>query len=208
MQRLMPAARAAQRGTSLVEVLVTLVITSYGLLGLTGLMNGMYRAESEGFARSQALMLLADMTDRITAGNPQTGAAVAAYADLNRAGLVAPAGTGDNQPADCSALAAGGVRDVCEWSSLLKGAAEKLGGNPVGSIHGARGCIELLAAPDATTGICTPATFRVSVAWQGTLVSAASSNACGRNLYGSADGARRVLAEQVTVGLPLCTVNN
>jgi len=206
MQRLMPA--PVQRGTSLVEVMVTLVITAYGLLGLTGLMSSMHVVESEGFARSQALLLLADMTERIGAGNPQTAAAVAAYADSNKAGLLAPAGTGDSQPVDCSALAAGGARDVCEWSNLLKGISEKLGGNPVGAIQGARGCIELLTAPDATTGVCTPATFRVSVAWQGMLVSAAPGNACGRNLYGSADGARRVLAEQVTVGLPRCTVSD
>jgi len=208
MQRLMPAALASQRGTSLVEVLVTLVITSYGLLGLTGLMSSMYQAQSEGFARSQALMLLADMTERISAGNPQTAAEVAAYADQSRAGLVAAAGTGDGQPADCSAVVSGGARDVCEWSGLLKGTSEKLAGKPVGAIHGARGCIELLTTPDATTGICRPATFRVSVAWQGMLSSAAPGNACGRNRYGSEDGARRVLAEQVTVGLPTCTVSD
>jgi type IV pilus assembly protein PilV len=204
----MPARIASQRGTSLVEVLVTLVITAYGLLGLTGLMSGMYQVQSEGFARSQALMLLADMTERISAGNPQTADEVAAYADPIHAGFVAPAGTGDGQPADCSAVASGGARDICEWSGLLKGTSEQLAGKPVGAIHGARGCIELLAAPDATPGICRPATFRVSVAWQGMLASTAPRNACGRNLYGSADGARRVLAEQVTVGLPTCTVSD
>jgi len=208
MQRLMPAAVASQRGTSLIEVLVTLVITSYGLLGLTGLMSAMHVIQSEAFQRSQALLLLADMTERIGAGNPQTAAAAAAYADPATAGLVAPAGTSDSQPANCSALATGGARDVCEWSSVLKGAAEKLAGSPVGSITGARGCIELLTAPDATTGVCTPATFRVSVAWQGLIESAAPGNGCGRSLYGSADGARRVLAEQVTVGLPRCTVHD
>ena len=208
MQRLMPAAVPLPRGTSLIEVLVTLIITSFGLLGLTGLMSGMHVVESEAFSRSQALLLLADMTERIGAGNPQTAAAVAAYADPNNAGLLAPAGTGDSQPADCSARAAGGARDVCEWSNLLKGISEKLAGDTVGAIHGARGCIELLTAPDNTVGVCTPATFRVSVAWQGMLVSAAPGNACGRNLYGTVDGARRVLAEQVTVGLPRCTVSD
>jgi len=208
MQRLIPAAVASQRGTSLVEVLVTLVITSYGLLGLTGLMSAMHVIQSEAFQRSQALLLLADMSERIGAGNPQTAVAAAAYADPATAGLVAPAGTSDSQPANCGALTAGGARDVCEWSNVLKGAAEKMAGIPVGSMIGARGCIELLAAPDATTGICTPATFRVSVAWQGQIESAAPANGCGRNLYGSADGSRRVLAEQVTVGLLRCTVHD
>jgi type IV pilus assembly protein PilV len=208
MRGLTPAWTAAQRGTSLIEVLVTLVITSYGVLGLTGLMSGMHIVETEGFQRSQALVLLADMSERISAGNPQTPAAAAAYADANIAGVAAPAGTGDSQPPDCSTLAAGGARDVCEWSNALKGSAEKLAGNKVGAMNAARGCIELLTAPDPTSGVCTPATFRVSIAWQGLLDSAASGNACGKNLYGSKDSSRRVLAQQVTVGLPSCTVHD
>lgn len=198
---------AAARGHSLVEVLVTLVITSYGVLGLTGLMNGMQMVETEGFERSQALVLLADMAERIGTGNPQTAAAAAAYADPHAAGLASPAGTGDSQPPDCGTVAVGGARDVCEWSNALKGAAEKLAGNRIGAISGARGCIELLDAPDPTPGVCKPATFRVTVAWQGLLDSAAPANACGMNLYGKA-GARRVLAQQVTVGLPRCTVHD
>jgi type IV pilus assembly protein PilV len=200
--------RAAARGHSLVEVLVTLVITSYGVLGLTGLMNGMQMVETEGFERSQALVLLADMAERIGTGNPQTAAAAATYADAHAAGLASPAGTGDSQPPDCSTVAIGGARDVCEWSNALKGAAEKLAGNRVGAMNGARGCIELLSAPDPTPGICKPATFRVTVAWQGLLDSAAPANACGMNLYGSKAGTRRVLAQQVTVGLPRCTVHD
>jgi type IV pilus assembly protein PilV len=207
MHGLTRPAGAAQRGTSLVEVLVTLVVTSYGILGLTGLMNGMHIIETEGFERSQALVLLADMAERIRTGNPQTAAAAAAYADVRLAGVAAPAGTGDSQPPDCSTLAAGGARDVCEWSNALKGAAEKLGGNRIGAMNAARGCIELLTAPDATSGTCTPATFRVSVAWQGMLDSGVPGNSCGMNLYGK-DSVRRVLSEQVTVGLPRCTVHD
>lgn len=198
---------AAQRGTSLVEVLVTLVITSYGVLGLTGLMSSMHVFENEGFQRSQALVLLADMAERISTANPQTAAAAAAYANAQIAGLSSPAGTGDSQPPDCSTLAAGGARDVCEWSNALKGAAEKLAGNRIGAMSAARGCIELLTPPDPTSGVCTPATFRVSIAWQGLVDSSVPGNACGMNLYGK-DSVRRVLAEQVTIGLPSCTVHN
>jgi type IV pilus assembly protein PilV len=201
----MPA--AAARGTSLVEVLVTLVITSYGVLGLTGLMSGMNIVETEGFQRSQALVLLSDMVERIGAANPQTAADAAAFTDPHLSGPAAPAGTGDSQPAVCNAVAHGGAHEICEWSNTLKGAAETLAGTKVGAMNGARGCIELLTAPDATPGICTPATFRVSVVWQGQLDSAAPGNACGVNLYGQ-DSKRRLLAEQVTVGLPRCTVHD
>jgi type IV pilus assembly protein PilV len=204
----MPAPAALQHGTSLVEVLVTLVITSYGVLGLTGLMSSMNLVETEGFQRSQALVLLTDMTERIGAANPQTAAAAAAFADPDVAGLATPAGTGDGQPTDCSAVAAGGAQQICEWSNALKGAAESQDGKNVGSMAGARGCIELLTAPDPTTGICTPGTFRISIAWQGLLDSSAPANACGSNLYGSKDSVRRVLAVQVTVGLPHCTVHD
>ena len=207
MRGLTSPASGNRSGHSLVEVLVTLVITSYGMLGLTGLMNGMHIVETEGFERSQALVLLTDMAERISTGNPQTAAAAAAYADPHTAGLSAPAGTGDSQPPDCSAVAAGGARDVCEWSNALKGAAEKLGGNRVGAMSGARGCIELLQAPDPTTGTCTPATFRISIAWQGLMESAAATSACGAGLYGK-DSVRRVIAEQVTIGLPRCTVHD
>ena len=123
------SARGAQSGASLVEVLVTLVITSYGVLGLTGLMNGMQIIETEGYERSQALVLLSDMTERISTANPQTLAEANGYADAHTSGLDAPAGTGDSQPADCSTVAAGGARDVCEWSNELKGSAERIAGN-------------------------------------------------------------------------------
>lgn len=204
MRRLMPASPSAQRGTSLIEVLVTLVITAYGVLGLTGLMNGMHLIETEGYQRSQALVLLGDMVERISAANPQTLTAAAAFA--NAATVAAPVGTGDSLSPDCSS-AAGAVRDLCEWSNALKGAAEKIAGNRVGAMNGARGCIELLTPPDATDGICTPATFRVTIAWQGLLDSAAPANACGRDHYGN-DTLRRALTEQVTVGLPGCTLHD
>jgi type IV pilus assembly protein PilV len=204
VRRLTPTALAAQRGTSLIEVLVTLVITAYGVLGLTGLMNGMHLIETEGYQRSQALVLLGDMVERISAANPQSAAAAAAFA--NSASTTAPVGTGDSLSPDCNS-AAGAARDLCEWSNALKGAAEKIAGNRVGAMNGARGCIELLTAPDATDGVCKPATFRVTVAWQGLLDSAAPASACGRDKYG-ADSLRRVLTEQVTVGLPACTVHD
>jgi type IV pilus assembly protein PilV len=207
MHKLMPVP-LAQRGESLIEVLVTLVITAYGVLGLTGLMNGMQVIETEGYQRSQALVLLSDMTERISAGNPLTAAEATAYSDADTAGVAAPAGTDDSQPSDCSTVAAGAARDICEWSNALKGAAEKIAGNKVGAITGARGCIELLTVPDSTPGACVPATFRVSIAWQGLLDGAAPAGACGKNLYGSKDTSRRVLAQQVTIGLPQCTVHD
>ena len=54
-----------QRGATLIEILVTIVIVAFGLLGLAGLQMKMQMSETEAYQRSQALMLLNDMASRI-----------------------------------------------------------------------------------------------------------------------------------------------
>ena len=56
----------AQRGTSLIEVMVTVVILTFGLLGLAGLQSRLQLSEMEAYQRSQALILLDDMASRVT----------------------------------------------------------------------------------------------------------------------------------------------
>jgi len=189
-----------ESGMTLLEVLVAILICAFGLLGLAGLMSRMQVAEVEGFQRSQALVLLQDMHERILAANPSTAAASNAYA----LGTASPLGTGDAQPASCAGLVDTAL-DLCEWSNELKGAAETdAGGNNVGAMVGARGCIELVTAPDPTSGICVPGTFRVSVVWQGMTGTAVPATACGSGLYGN-ENTRRAVAAQFDVGLHDCT---
>ena len=192
----------SQRGVTLLEVLIAIVISAFGLLGLAGLMSRMQVAEVEGYQRSQPLVLLQDMHERILAANPSTAAASNAYA----LGLASPLGTADAQPASCAGLT-GTALDLCEWSNELKGAAETdAGGNNVGAMVGARGCIELVTAPDPTSGVCVPGTFRVSVVWQGLTGTAAPPTTCGTGLYGAEIlGKRRAVAAQFDVGLHDCT---
>lgn len=54
-------------GFSLIEVLVTIVILLIGLLGLAGLQGRALTSQMESYQRSQALILLKDMADRIDA---------------------------------------------------------------------------------------------------------------------------------------------
>lgn len=185
-----------QAGVTLIEVLVSLLIIVLGLLGLAGLQVRMQQAEFESYERSQALVLLYDMVDRInvhretascfrvstTAGTPYLGVGSTAVPACT-------VSTGaDNAEANAS---------IAEWDALLQGAAETKGGGSVGAMVGARGCAsydaasELLDAGGAAmsgTGVYT-----VTVAWQGTADTFAPAVNCANNLYG-AETRRRVVS--------------
>ena len=186
--------RSPHLGFALLEVLVTVVILAFGLLGLTGLQSKIQLAEVDSFQRAQAIFLLSDMTERINANRWQAASYVSA----------SPIGTGDSQAADfdCSTKAMGSPRDICQWSNALKGSAERKSSSDVGAMTGGRGCIEQIQAPVAAT--CTPGVYRVTVGWQGLSKTLASSLTCANTgLYGG-ETYRRAIATRGTVGQPTC----
>lgn len=183
---------ASQTGFSLIEVLVTIIILTVGLLGLAGLQARIHIAEMESYQRAQALVLLNDMLERINANRANAASYITA----------GPLGTGDAQPASCTGVAAGPARDLCEWSNDLKGAAEKSGAN-VGAMIDGRGCVIQVQAPNATAGVCLPGIYKISVAWQGMAATSVSADTCAQGLYGN-DALRRVVSAQATVGLTSC----
>jgi type IV pilus assembly protein PilV len=102
-----PAPPARSRGVSIVEVLVTMVILAFGLLGVAGLQTKIGAAEMESYQRAQALLALSLMTERISANAAQA-------ANYVTAGTL---GTGDAEPVDCTTIAQGPNRDLCDWSN-------------------------------------------------------------------------------------------
>lgn len=182
------------RGTSLIEVLVTLVILAVGLLGVAGLQSKMGVAEVESYQREQALLTLTDMVNRIYGNSAQAASYVTAT----------PLGTGDSQPATCAGIAAGPALDQCQWSQLLKGASEQTSGTTnVGGMQAARGCVAQIQAPDPSLGVCTAGIYLVTVVWQGMNPTAAPTLVCGQGTYGN-DATRRALASTVTVPTKSC----
>lgn len=168
--------RSAMSGISLIEVLVTILIVSFGLLGLAGLQGKATSAELESYQRGQALILLHDMVNRIENNPAQAASYVTGATAL---------GTGSADD-DCTALTNRADIDACEWSLLLQGASEKLGSQSLGAMINARGCIE-------TTGAARE--YRVAVVWQGMSGTAApASTDCGENLYDSEASRRAVTA--------------
>ena len=171
----------------MLEALITVVILAFGILGLANLQAKMQNAEVESYARSQALVLLDDMAARVS-GNR---ANAAAYVALAATGT--EAGTGDTQPTDCSGVAFGADRDVCEWSNGLKGRAElDASAIAVGAMIGGRGCVDDLGL--------VPPSYRVTVAWQGLSPTVAPQAGidCGTGSYGN-DAYRRVVTKIVSV---------
>ena len=186
-------AHGGERGTSLVEVLVTLMILAFGLLGVAGMQAKVGVAEMESYQRAQALLALSQMTERLTANSAQA------------ANYVGNAGTGDGQPASCTGIAPGPNRDLCEWSNTLKGAGEQSAGANIGGMVGARGCITQVQAANPALGVCTAGVYQVSVAWQGLVPTAATPGlACAAGSYGANDAFRRVVAATVSVPTTSC----
>jgi type IV pilus assembly protein PilV len=187
------------RGFTLIEVLVTLVILVFGLLGIAGLMVKGQRASFEAYQRQQALALANDMAERIKINRTQ--------AALYQAGAAVgtPLGTGSTDPytgllsnsiTNCGAAACTAAElaayDLALWDGLLKGYGETVtaGGQLVGGIIGARGCIENIGAN----------TFRVSVAWQGNDDTVApTTSLCGQNLYGTETRRRLVSVDMMLI---------
>ena len=192
--RQLTATRAS--GTSLIEVLVTLVILAFGLLGVAGLQTKIGTAEMESYQRAQALLVLSHMVERMS----DNTANAAAYVTNGTVG------TGDNQPANCNGIAPAANYDLCEWSNALKGAAEQAAvtNANVGAMVGARGCITQLQAENPTLGVCTTGIYQVAVIWQGMTPTAVPALACGAGLYGGNDAYRRVIAATVSVPTTSC----
>lgn len=181
--------RFNQRGAGLVEVLVSLLLVSFGLLALAGLQSKMVQSQFESFQRAQAITLLADITQRMQANSANAASYVTA----------SPLGTSDT--IDCTTQTTRAKADQCDWSNALKGATEQKGSANVGAMIGARGCVELIQAADNAT--CQPAIYRSTVAWQGLASTAAPGVSCGQDLY-VVEAKRRAISSLVVTPLMSC----
>jgi type IV pilus assembly protein PilV len=166
-------------GLSLIEVLVTLVILMTGLLGLAGLQGRALTTQLESYQRSQALVLIKDMADRLNANRVASSSYVTST----------PRGVG---AAACTLGTNIASNDLCEWSNALKGSAE---GATTGAMIGARGCVYELQST-------LPKKYLIAIAWQGLAKSATPTATidCGLGLYGSDGGFRRLITLPVTIG--------
>jgi type IV pilus assembly protein PilV len=175
-----------QRGLPLFDLLVSILILSLGLLGLAKLQARMQLSDMESYQRAQALILLADMSNRLTANASNAASYVTGTSSPLGTGMTCPTSTATRQQADAA-----------DWCNSLQGAAETDATNgKTGAMLGGRGCIESLGSSQ----------YLITVAWQGLSPISAppSSVACGAGAYNdgktcTSDLCRRVVTTVVRV---------
>ncbi|HEX4859020.1 MAG TPA: type IV pilus modification protein PilV [Usitatibacteraceae bacterium] len=183
-----------QLGFSLLEVLVALLIVVVGLLGLIGLQGFAQQSEFESYQRSQALILLNDMMEKINANRASapcfgvTGSTGTPYFGTSGSGYIGTIDCTSGFYNEESRLLAN--QAMQSWDAALRGATETRGGTAVAALVGARGCV----TRDPATN-----TYTVVVAWQGmTSTFNVSTIDCAKGLYGG-DANRRVVWSTVRI---------
>jgi type IV pilus assembly protein PilV len=179
-------------GFAMIEVMVTVVVVAFGLLGIAGLVSRAFVAEVEGTQRTQAMLLLQDMASRLESNRANVGS----YVTAPNTPITGYNGTTLNV---CNAGAALAARDVCEWGRMLAGANEQIGTRNAGVLVGARGCIFEV---DNVNRI-----YAIAIAWEGMTPGPAPvvdnanfpAGECGRNQYGN-ENRRRLLTLPVRLG--------
>jgi type IV pilus assembly protein PilV len=176
-------------GFALIEVIVTMVLVAFGLLGLAGLVSRSFVAEVEATQRTQALMLLHDMASRIEANRREVADYVTSDTALGYT----------NGEQNCAGLATTPERDRCEWNNLLVGVGDQVNAQNAGVLPRALGCIHEI---DAFNRI-----YAVTIAWQGINEASAPSAdlnflpaGCGRDFYGN-ETQRRLITLPVRLAM-------
>jgi type IV pilus assembly protein PilV len=151
---------SAERGFSLLEILIAVVVLAFGMLALARGIGRASQTEFEAYQRTQAMAIAQEMTDRINSNRKEAARYV-----------------GDYVPGAAAEDCAGGVdqvaRDKCEWTNRLLGTDTLDDGKTIGAPLAARGCITQPA----------PNVYLVAVAWQGILPTAAADSSCGEGQF-------------------------
>ena len=196
--RIRPIAR--QLGFSMMEILVALVITLLGLVGIAALQSQMQVSQLEAYQRAQALIVLSDIVDRLNTNRSTLSCFRITTDTSNGVPFIGTAGTGHLASWSCGASTSAyntqADTTMTAIDSLLEGAAETKGGSNVGGILGARACISYDAASELTdsTGTVVAGTgvYTIAVSWQGMTETFAPTVACAKDLYGDEKQRRTV----------------
>ena len=168
----MSATPCRERGFTLIEVMVTVLLLAVGLLGLLGMQTRASAAEFESYQRGQAIALARDMQARLLSAR----GIVPGYLDPRISSLDGSiwVGSGDGASTFADAdgncqqpiagdLASFAAAQACAWGRELQGASMSDGTGAIGAMTGARGCLIRIEPPQQNA----LADVYVVIVWQG-----------------------------------------
>lgn len=179
--------RPTQRGVSLIEVLIAMIILSFGILTAVGLQLVSKRNNVDSAQHTIASYLAYDLIERMRLNAYIEGLLVYTATDE------LDGETMDEPDPDCTAANCSSAQlaayDLWDWEQALIGAAEQVDGNSVGGLAQPMVC---LAGPDdGTSGV-----YSVVIAWRAAAALPADETvACGLDSgrYGDDNEYRRTL---------------
>ncbi len=182
---------SGEKGFSMLEILVALVISLVTLMGAAGLVFRTVQQEVDGVQRLQAMTLAQEMVDRININRQ-----VASCYSNGANGLQLGKGVAAADIPDCTAGTPSqqdrAESDLAEWHSMILGAAVQTEKDSnIGAMIDARGCIAQENAVNRT--------YRVTVVWEGLSDTIEPSVPCGADLY-STKSRRRAISLIVQIG--------
>tara|TARA_B100000787_G_scaffold165537_1_gene149584 strand:+ start:1453 stop:2364 length:912 start_codon:yes stop_codon:yes gene_type:complete len=179
------------KGFTLIEVLVSLLVFTIGLLGYFTLQNYATSAQMEASNRVKATQLVEYMVEQI-----KIYPDIADQCSVNNKVF----GTGYALATNECGSYTTRWNAIVAWNSLLVGSEEKnADDNSIGGVTNGRGCIEYTAEVDTNT-YYQPAKYTVHVAWQGFTGDAPvqSPNSCGYGEFGG-NVYQRVVSSDILV---------
>lgn len=183
-----------QKGTLMMEVLVSLFFVVTVFMGQLGAQVFMQKSTAEAAQRTHAISLMKNMADRMKSNRAAAGCyevtgpgGEAPYLGVD--GIVPPpcAGFGD---AETQIIASD---DLNAWNDMLLGSTGiDSEGNQITNIKNAKGCISI-------DDLTTPPTIIIAVAWEGGSEQVPPLSNCGLGAYGN-ESLRRAVQTEIQFG--------
>ena len=161
-----------QRGFTLIEIMVTVLLLAIGLLGMFGMQTRASAAEFESYQRGQAIALARDMQARLLSAR----GIVTGYLDPAISSVDGSVWVGNGSGAASFVDANGNCRQpvagdpasfaaaqACAWGRDLQGVAMSDSAGSLGAMVGARGCLIRIQPPQQNA----LADLYVVIVWQG-----------------------------------------
>jgi len=171
------------QGISFIEVLVSLVVLSTGIIGAVAMQASAKKGSFDAMQRSMASALAQDIIERMRSNDSDPASLENYQGTYGDGSLSAPSNRCNDPDNPCNSLEMVS-NDLYEWEQKLRGSYVTQGSKSLGGLIGARGCVDH-----------TNQSVTVVVSWQGRVSSqdsADSDNTLAFNCGSATDKRRQV----------------